>query len=129
MKRIRNQIPPGVGVMTTEYWWALAGRDRVYDTLFSNPSIDQVDYIVVSGNGSGKPATPQVIIRAKYETADFQPVYNHLNSEPQSFLGLRISRSAYGFGAYILKKKADRHPSSPCRRICRVQHGGQATKN
>jgi hypothetical protein len=59
--------------MTLDYWRALADQDRVYDTLFSNPDIDQVDYIVVSGNGSGKPATPQVM-REKYNTADFQPV-------------------------------------------------------
>jgi hypothetical protein len=46
--------------MTLDYWWALGDQDRVYDTLFRNPDIDQVDYIVVSGNGSGNPATPQV---------------------------------------------------------------------
>jgi hypothetical protein len=111
MERVRNRIPPDVRVMSSEYWWALADRDRVYDTLFSNPNIDQVDYIIVSGNGSGKPATPQVI-RDKYKTADFKPVYNHLNSVPESFLGLRLSRSSYGFGAYILEKNADRHASS-----------------
>jgi hypothetical protein len=46
--------------MTLDYWWALGDQDRVYDTLFRNRDIDQVDYIVVSGNGSGNPATPQV---------------------------------------------------------------------
>lgn len=104
MTSVRNRIPLDVGVMTTEYWWALADRDRVYDALFSNPGIDQVDYIVLSGNGSGKPATPQGI-RAKYETSDFQTIFNHLNPVPESFLGLRLSRSSYGFGPYILKKK------------------------
>jgi hypothetical protein len=104
MNRVRAEIPAGVGVMTTEYWWALADRDRVYDTLFSKPSPDDVSYIVVSGNGSGQPATPYKI-NAAYETGDFEPIYEHLNPTPESIFGFRIAHSAYGFGAYILKKK------------------------
>jgi hypothetical protein len=34
-----------------------------------------------------------------------QVVYSHLNRTPESLFGLRISRSAYGFGACILKRK------------------------
>lgn len=107
VERVRGQIPPGAGVMSSEYWWALADRDRVYDILFGNPAIAQVNYIVVSGNGSGKPGKPQAI-KAPYATPDFEVVYNHLNTAPESLLGLPITRSAYGFGAYILHRKPDR---------------------
>lgn len=107
MKRVRAEIPPGVGVVTTQYWWALAGRDRVYDTILSNPSINDVEYVAVSGNGSGHPATPQWI-SPKYDNGNFKVVYDHLNPTPASLFGFRISRSSYGFGAYVLKKKSGR---------------------
>jgi len=110
MQRVRSQIPPGAGVMTTEYWWALADRDRVYDILFGNPAMAQVNYIIVSGNGSGKPGKPQAI-KAPYATPDLKVVYNHLNTAPESILRLPISRSAYGFGAYILQRQPDRSSS------------------
>jgi hypothetical protein len=113
MSRVRAEIPVGVGVMTTDYWWALAGRDRVYDTLFSNPRVSDVDYIVLSGNGSGKPGTP-LKIRSRYENADFQAIYDHLNSTPESLFGLRISRSSYGFGAYILRRRGDPRALHTC---------------
>jgi hypothetical protein len=103
-KRLRSQIPAGAGVVSTEYWWMLADRDRVYDEAFSDPGIDAVDYIVRSGNGTGKPGKP-VDVPLPYQYAGFRPVQNHLNPQPVSFLGFPISRSGYGFGAYVLEKK------------------------
>jgi hypothetical protein len=111
MKRVRAEIPPNVGVVTTEYWWALAGRDRVYDVLLSNPNVHDVDYVIVSGNGSGKPGTP-LNMNGKYENSDFKVVYNHLNRNPASLFGFQISRSAYGFGPYVLKKQPGRLTST-----------------
>lgn len=108
--RLRVEIPAGAGVMTTDYWWALANRDKVYDALFSNPSINAIDYVVLSGNGSGKPGTP-TDIRAKYKTG-FVVIDNQLNHIPSHFFGFRLSRSSYGFGAYVLKNTS---PSSPVR--------------
>lgn len=107
VKRIRAEIPPGVGVVTTLDWWALAGRDRVYDAMLSHPNIARVQYVVVSGNGSGKPSTPDWI-NPRYDNGNFKVVFNHLNPKPSSLFGIRISRSAYGFGAYVLKKRSGR---------------------
>jgi hypothetical protein len=104
MQRVRAVIPPGVGVMTSEYWWMLADRDRVYDPLFGSPNPEDVDFIVVSGNGSGKPGVPRRI-KPEYEQADMQIVCSHLNPTPESVFGFPISHSAYGFGAYILRSK------------------------
>ena len=101
-KRLQAEVPAGVGVMTTDYWWDLANRDQVYDLAFSDPGVDAIDYIVLSGNGSGRPGIPTGF-EARYK-AGFVPVSDQLNGTPATLLGHRISRSSYGFGAYVLKK-------------------------
>lgn len=101
-ERLQAEVPANVAVMTTDYWWDLADRDRVYDLTFSDPGIDAIGYVILSGNGSGRPGVP-TDFKAKYKPG-FRPIYNHLNSMPTTIAGHSISRSAYGFGAYILKK-------------------------
>jgi len=113
-KRLRSEIPAGVGVLSSDSWWALADRDRVYDATFSNPGIEAVDYVVLSGNGSGKPGAPANITWQRNNT-DFRLLENHLNPRPTSFFGFPLSRSGYGFGAYVLEKKTraqrdEKHP-------------------
>lgn len=102
VQKIRELIPPDVGVVTLEYWWALADRDRVYDPEFGSPDGKSVQYIVETGNGSGSPG---VAIRPKndYSSLSLKVIYNHLNTVPATALGFPISRSSYGFGPYILK--------------------------
>jgi hypothetical protein len=100
--RLQAEVPAGVGVMTTDYWWALANRDKVYDLVFSDPGIGAIDYIVLSGNGSGRPGVP-TDFKAKYK-AGFVPIFDDLNRTPPQIAGHTLSRSSYGFGAYVLKK-------------------------
>jgi hypothetical protein len=102
-KRIRAEVPPNVGVVTTEFWWALADRDRVYDVQFSNPKVDAVDYVVVSVNG-GAPGLP--VGRKGYKNAHFEVAANHLRQTPESILGFRLAR-VYGFGEYVLRKSVE----------------------
>jgi hypothetical protein len=103
--RVRSVVPAGAGVLSTDFWWMLADRDRVYDALFSNPEIQEVSYIVLSGNGSGKPGMPTGI-NPRYEARDYQLIYDHLNESPETLFGRNISHSAHGFGAYVLKRTA-----------------------
>ena len=103
--RVRDAVPPGAGVLSTDFWWMLADRDDVYDTLFSTPDVRQVSYIVLSGNGSGKPGKPTGL-NPRYDSGGYEVIYNHLNQSPASLFGRTISHSAYGFGAYILKRSA-----------------------
>jgi hypothetical protein len=103
MNRVREEVPAGAGVLTTEYWWALAGRNPVYDTLFSNPGPLSFDYVALAGNGSGRPGMPLNPAVAIGES-QWQNTYDHLRQKSQSIFGVRLSRSAYGFGPYILKK-------------------------
>ena len=101
-RRLQQEIPAGVRVMTTDYWWDLADRDQVYDLIFSDPGINAVDYIVLSGNGSGRPGVP-TDFRAEYK-AGFVPIFDDLNRIRPQIWGHPISGSSYGFGAYALKK-------------------------
>ena len=101
-RRLREEVPVGEGVMTTDYWWDLADRDTVYDLVFSDPGVGAVDYIVLSGNGSGRPGVPSDF-KEKYK-AGFRPVFDHLNATSPHISHLAISHSGYGFGAYVLKK-------------------------
>lgn len=103
VNRVRGEVPAGAGVLTSEYWWALAGRNPVYDTLFSDPGTDAFAYVVTTGNGSGqigKPLTPGVSLAG----SQWRNVDDHLRSTPPRILGFPLSHSAYGFGPYILKK-------------------------
>lgn len=103
VNRVRAEVPAGVGVLTSEYWWALAGRNLVYETLFSNPGTDAFDFVVTTGNGSGqvgKPLTTAVSLAG----TQWQAVDDHLRATLPSLLGFPLSHSAYGFGPYILKK-------------------------
>jgi hypothetical protein len=90
-------------VVTNEYWWTLGDRDRVYEPLFGEVPPD-IQYIVVSGNGSGKPGIPVDVFNGKFKRSDYQVVDDRLNRVPASFLGFRMSRGAYGFGAMVLRK-------------------------
>jgi hypothetical protein len=101
-QRLRDEIPSGEGVMTTDYWWDLANRDKVYDLVFSDPGMRAVDYIVLSGNGSGRPGVP-TDFKEKYKPG-FRVVFDQLNATPPHISHLAISHSGYGFGAYVLKK-------------------------
>jgi hypothetical protein len=103
MKRVRDDLPISAGLLTTEYWKARAGQNPVYDTLFSNPGLDSFDYVAVTGNGSGRPGTPITPSVALGES-HWQNMDDHLRSKSPSLFGFRLSRSAYGFGLYILKK-------------------------
>lgn len=105
VQKIRQLIPPGVGVVTLEYWSALADRDYIYDPVFGNPDTKSVQYFVETGNGSGSPGGARGL-KANYSNLPLKVIYNHLNSIPASMLGFPLSRSSYGFGAYVLKARS-----------------------
>ncbi len=105
---VASQIPPASVVVTDLYWWALADGRTVYDLNFGQPpSLDQVDYIVLSGNGSRTPGQPCSIppdLQA-YVRKHFHVVYDNLNRQPLRWFGVRLSASAYGFGPLILARE------------------------
>ncbi len=103
VQRVREEVPAGAGVLTADYWWAMADRNAVYDTLFSNPGPDAFEYVVMTGNGSGRPGTP-LTPAVSLGQSKWVNTYDHLRRNTPSVLGFSLSHSGYGFGPYILKK-------------------------
>lgn len=106
LANVRRVVPPGARVLTTDFWWALADRDLVYDAMFSSPPTEELNYVVLSGNGSGVPGIPLVPNPALFRAAEFRLVRDDLNLSRPALLGVPLSRSAYGFGAFILRRAA-----------------------
>jgi hypothetical protein len=104
---IRDLVPPGSLVLTDHYWWVLGDDRRVYDRYFSRVPLDQIDYIVVVGDGSGDPnvvsdvpghSWPEIFDR-------FERIHNNINTEPIMILGRPLPNTAVGFGAMVLQRK------------------------
>jgi hypothetical protein len=105
-ERLERLIPIGSSVMTGDYWWALADRCRVYDPYFSRLPLEQIEYIVLRGDGSGNPTAVRDLpayARAEIEGA-YRAVDNNINTSPVRVLGSTIPNSAQGFGALVLKR-------------------------
>ncbi len=104
--RVRAQVPPGSRVLAFEHWPALASDHACFDPLFADVDLSTIDYIVLTGNASGQPGRPvEVRPDRKAEVATrFSVVDDGLGREPNRILGVRISRSAYGWGAVVLKR-------------------------
>lgn len=104
MKHVRDTIPAGSRVVTKEYWAALADKCQVLDPDFSHPKPVDVDYLIKTGNGTGVPGKPQTF-SPEYEAFaakdHFVVEEDDLNRTPLKIVGIRISKSAYGFGPYI----------------------------
>jgi hypothetical protein len=105
-ERLGRLIPSGSSVMTSEYWWVLADRCRVYDPYFSRLPLEQIEYIVLRGDGSGSSTGVRDVpdyARAEIESC-YRAVDNNINTRPVRILNITISNRAQGFGALILKR-------------------------
>ncbi len=102
---LHRMIPAGSGVMTYDFWPALAGSSyRTYSTE-ADPPWSDVDYIVLTGNGSGVPGQPQTLRPEQlgYVNTHYVTIYNNINRRPFR-LGPIHTNSAWGYGPLILKR-------------------------
>ncbi len=104
---IRELIPPGSTVLTDDYWWVLADDCRVYDLYFARPDPEAVDFIILTGNGSGDPEVVREVPAslAEYARCHFRPVRNNINTHNLSFFGKMLPHTAFGFGALVLERE------------------------
>jgi len=105
-ERLDRLIPAGSSVMTSDYWWVLADRCRVYDPYFSRLPLEQIEYIVLRGDGSGNSTAVRDLpeyARAEVESC-YRAIDDNINTHPLSILGVTIPNSAQGFGALVLKR-------------------------
>lgn len=105
--RVRAAIPPGARVLVDELWWSTAGDYDVRDVAWSRPSDPaSIEWLVLSGNGTGAPGRARALPPhlAQLEPR-FEVVRDDLSQSPASLLGLRISRSGWGFGVRVLRRQ------------------------
>jgi hypothetical protein len=104
---LTSAIPAGASVLGSEIWWTLAGRNPCYEIVWSSVDLDKIDYVAVSGNGSGAPGRPHTLPGnvAPYVESHFEPLVDDLNRRPTTLLGLKVTNSAYGFGPLILARR------------------------
>ncbi|HEX3068391.1 MAG TPA: hypothetical protein VHX14_07435, partial [Thermoanaerobaculia bacterium] len=105
---VRRLIPRASVVLASEYWSSI-GNDyqvRYRYAVPGNPPIPDVDYVLVTANGSGSPGKPQDL--GPTESAEvsrhFETIYDNLNRSPATLFGHRITNSAWGFGVRILRR-------------------------
>jgi hypothetical protein len=103
---LQEAIPPGATVVTSDMWWFIAARNRIYDPMFSHPPTEGIDYVALSGNGSGVPGRA-IGLDARIWDPSFisrmVEVENNLPQHPTRVLGLRITNSGYGYGSIVYK--------------------------
>jgi len=104
VKLIHSIIPRTSTIMTYDYWPALGNEYRLYSTD-ARPDWQTVDYIVLTGNGSGAPGKRQLLPddRDLHAQREYTIVADRLNREP-FHLGPIHTHSAYGFGPMILRR-------------------------
>lgn len=108
LRRLQTALPRDGVVLVDEFWGLLAGDFAVRDAWWSRPKLEAIDAVVLSGNGTGAPGTPRRLPEplASYVRGNFEVVRNDLNDRPPRILGLALSRSGYGFGALVLRRRA-----------------------
>jgi hypothetical protein len=104
---IRHLIPPGSRVLTDHYWWVLADECRVYDRYFSRVPLDQLDYIVLIGNGSGDPSVVSEVPEHSWDEifAHFEMIHNNISTEPVMLFGRPFPNTAFGFGTMVSRRR------------------------
>ena len=104
---VRELVPGGSTVVTDDDWWILAERCRVYDPYFSRPRPEEVDFIILGGDGSGDPRRMRDVPEnlASYAAKHFTCVMNELNDQPVRVLGRPLGHTGQGFGVYVLGRR------------------------
>jgi hypothetical protein len=105
---VRRLVPRASVVLASEYWSSIGNNYQVRYryAVPGNSPIPDVDYVLVTANGSGNPGKPQEL--GPTESADvgrhFETIYDNLNRSPTTLFGHRITNSAWGFGVRILRR-------------------------
>src|ERR1041385_4366075 len=121
LRLIRSIIPKTSTVMTYDYWPALASEYRLFSTD-ARPPWQAVDYIVLTGNGSGTPGQRQSMSddHDEHVRHEYKVIVDRLNRQP-FHLGPIHTNSAYGFGPLILeriRRPGESNESAHVRTVC-----------
>ena len=106
LRVIHKLVPSGAGVLTYDFWPALMNTHETYSTDAAFPPWEQIDYVILTGNGSGAPGKPQTLLpeQQRYVDEHYTVIHDHLNRTPFR-IGPLKTNSAWGYGPLILKRR------------------------
>lgn len=120
--QLRGVIPANATVLTTAGWAALADDHRIIDAQFSDVAdLSRIDFFVADGYGTGAPGSWREPANERYKQLireEFEIVADNLPRDRVTFLGRSISRSAYGWGMLVMRRRdlvSSAGPSEPVR--------------
>jgi hypothetical protein len=97
---VRAHVPPNSIVLASELWSSLANDLQYRSLVHAATRIEEIDYVILTGNGSGAPGVPQ-----HPAPANFDVVYDNLRRDVPRLLGIPLSRSGWGFGVRIYRSR------------------------
>ena len=109
---LREMIPDGSVVLGNDFWPSLAGRVRFISSPHSEVPAEKLGFVLLTANGSGKPGRRQKLegVYAHLLDSGWEIVHDGLTKERPRFLGLPLSRSAWGYG-FILYRRTGKMPT------------------
>jgi hypothetical protein len=104
---IRSIVPRGSHLLASEFWSSIADDVQYRSLVHGSPDYDAIDYVVLTGNGSGEPGRTQSLTpeQAAAIAPRFVVVHDNLNRDVPRLFGIPLSHSAAGFGTRILRKR------------------------
>ncbi len=103
-KTVEELIPKNASVLATDYWRILAMRNRISDILnYAQLNADQIDFIIVTGYGSGADGRPQPL--PPFAEGHYDMIYNDLDKMTPKFLGIPLTNGAYSCAPVIYRRK------------------------
>ncbi len=104
LRLVESIIPRTSTVMVYDYWPALGAKYHVFASD-AYPGWDRIDYLVLTGNGSGAPGERQHLFynQEPHVINEYRVVLDRLNRKPFS-IGPFHTHSAWGFGPLILQR-------------------------
>jgi 4-amino-4-deoxy-L-arabinose transferase-like glycosyltransferase len=105
---VRAHVPNGSVVLASELWSSLANDVRYRSLVHGTTKIEDVDYVILIGNGSGRPGLPQTLNAERQAAlaADFEIVYDNLRRDVPRLFGKPLSRSGWGYGVRIYRSRS-----------------------
>jgi hypothetical protein len=108
VQKLRGLIPTGGRVLTSIGWWALGNDRSVYDPSHSDiQDLARIEYFVTDSNGTGQPGVWWPPSNPRYDAMvreSFEVISDTLPRTPFQFFGIRITKSAYGFGTIVMRR-------------------------